>query len=134
MSTYWRLRCTEHGDSQDEGVNHGEGELRAIAALREPYNVLCDADPEGVLEVTTFYAGPGRTALWLLRAHRTCVLELVSEYGDIEPVDKRCEAQSLPVAASPTAAAEAAQCDRQAGHGGRHSAEIERFRARLEWA
>lgn len=125
MSTYWYLRCTEHGEETENGVNHGEGLLRYVAGLREPLATLMDADVEHELDIGSVLIGS--EPLWFVRKHVRCPLELRSEYGGVEPIDKRCEATL------PGYTVEPHQCERQADHGGRHHATLDRFRATADW-
>lgn len=128
MSTTWRIRCAEHGDVAEEGVNRGQGFLRSLIALREPLAALVAADPGGeVVEVET-WLHPNSAGLYFVVRHPTCPLELVSEDGDVEPADSRCEAVT-------DRYVHGFQCERQAGHSGKHEATLERYpRARLEWS
>jgi hypothetical protein len=123
MSTMWRLRCSDHDQVADgDGVNHGQGLLRAAAGVRSALAEVLRADPDGsVVEVTAFYPTV-REQLTFAAQHADCALELLSEYGDVEPLDLACaDVCPLPVGSEPPV------CQRQAGHSAmRHAARVDR--------
>lgn len=124
MSTYWTLRCATHDAEGEDRVNHGQGFLREVAAVRDQVAALEEAQAtSGAVEMTTLY---GHWPLRFVMEHRTCPMELLSEYGDVEPLDAPCgsvyevNGKRVP-------------CSRQARHGGRHHGVVDGRRATVDW-
>ena len=90
MSTYWRLRCKECGDTSPE-INHGADHLRKIfRAMPEIIAVrkLVEDSPKfrqcGGDISYSFRSDLTSDTISFLVDHEGHDIELVSEYGDVE--------------------------------------------------
>lgn len=110
MSTGWDYRCTEDGETSNCDMNHGQGTLRDLAKAGP---ALVALQRSGVEDIDLDHYTPGASAaLWFLRRHGDHHLELISEYGDIEPLDKACGVEH--------GALDSLSCQRSLGHTGKH--------------
>jgi hypothetical protein len=119
VSHSWYLRCIDDGAQTDDGVNHGEGVLRALANLGPQIVALDAADTDGLVELRS-WAAPQTDVLPWLGTHGTHLLELVDEYGEAAAIDKLCPAifDAIPTP-------EPVACGRSAGHLGGHEARVD---------
>lgn len=103
VSTDWGYRCTGDGAHSGCSLNHGQGVLRELAKAGPALKLL----GESGVDVDVSYWMDG-APVGFLYAHGDHLLELISEYGDIEPLDKAC--------GEPHGALPDLVCERSAGH------------------
>lgn len=99
MSTHWGYHCktcppvdrsthvpdTDCMDADSNAwLNHGDEILRRIAALTPHFRAIREGEG-GWVEVNVLGAGPWPIE-WLL-AHEGHDIELMNEYGDVEPIE-----------------------------------------------
>jgi hypothetical protein len=122
VSTYWSYRCTTcEVDCGERGVNHGQRELRNLARLGPHLAALRAADVDGLVETRTWSVDESDLAFLAEHGSGEHLLELVSEYGDVEPLD--LDAPCLE-ALDFAGLAEPPTCSRSRGHPGKHEARV----------
>jgi hypothetical protein len=84
MSRDWNMHCKTCNATSETDFGHGEHILRGIAKAFPHIQAAQKADDSGYLEVSVL--GHGEELIAFLNEHTGHDLDIISEYGDIEPI------------------------------------------------
>lgn len=85
MSREWWYHCKTDNCHSETEINHGEEILRSVFRAAPHINAAFEADTYGCLEIN-IVGGYGHEVFHFLKEHAGHEIELVSEYGETEPL------------------------------------------------
>jgi hypothetical protein len=88
MSIHWDLHCKTCNvmPTETEDFNYSQHILRSIYRLREHIIAICEQGESGYPEIHTMAYSDVSNIWSFFRKHKNHEIDLLSEYGDVEPV------------------------------------------------